>query len=37
MVEEKSAATLNRFCYEDPMCTLAGVAEPQSGATTPGV
>lgn len=32
-----SAAELNWFCYEGPMCSLAGVAEPQSGAITPGV
>ena len=35
--KENSAAALNWFCYEGPMCALAGVAEPQSGAITPGV
>lgn len=35
--EERSAAALNWFCYEGPMCSLAGVAEPQSGAITPAV
>lgn len=34
---ERSAAALNWFCCEGPMRALAGVAEPQSGAITPGV
>ncbi|KAF6726546.1 hypothetical protein FQA47_020493 [Oryzias melastigma] len=32
-----SEAARNWFCCEGPMCALAGVSEPQSGAITPDV